>query len=365
MAIPAAPERISIKRRRIDEPVNHLLYQSKKQRVIDHVFVRVQQSAISPISQSNGSHRQTSQSIPGIPTIKSSKPGEEISDFYKSKAEQDRQLRLQNSSENNQGSFVKEESAGQNAQQIRQFHLTRDLSTTIRPHSEVQKQKSKLRPHLATFVERLQQKDVSLEHMLVKPPIDRLVGSKNGQSSSGAPDRPPAEKHEIATFQQSREIVDEDTLADELAAMAVEMDDQLDADTKAVFLQEHRSEMEQRSKERAQADVDRMQLDDYVFEVYVRMKKDDMMDWSATTQSQPFGYLVIDEDEEELWQQYLNDENDSDDDWDEEDEDSNAEDNPRNEYPDEELSSDDEYGINSYKYRNYGSDNEQYDEDED
>jgi hypothetical protein len=42
-----------------------------------------------------------------------------------------------------------------------------------------------------------------------------------------------------------------------------------------------------------------------------------------------------------------------------------AEDNPANEYPDDELSSDDEFGYNSYKYRAHGSDDEVFDDEYD
>lgn len=42
-----------------------------------------------------------------------------------------------------------------------------------------------------------------------------------------------------------------------------------------------------------------------------------------------------------------------------------AEDNPNNEYPDEDISSDDEVGTNVYRYRRNCSDDEQYGEDDD
>jgi len=42
-----------------------------------------------------------------------------------------------------------------------------------------------------------------------------------------------------------------------------------------------------------------------------------------------------------------------------------AENHPSTEYPDEEVQSDDEYGVNPYQYRNgNASDNEEYDEDD-
>lgn len=41
---------------------------------------------------------------------------------------------------------------------------------------------------------------------------------------------------------------------------------------------------------------------------------------------------------------------------------SSAEDNPANDYPEDEVSSDDQFSRNPYKYRQYHSDNE-YDDD--
>ena len=64
-----------------------------------------------------------------------------------------------------------------------------------------------------------------------------------------------------------------------------------------------------------------------------------------------------------MWQEYLNEDNDEDDEWDEED--SNAEDNPAHDYPEDEVDTDDEYGHNAYRYRQHGSEDELYDEDYD
>jgi hypothetical protein len=38
-----------------------------------------------------------------------------------------------------------------------------------------------------------------------------------------------------------------------------------------------------------------------------------------------------------------------------------AEDNPRNDYPEDEVSSEDEHGHSAYKYRHGASDDEEYD----
>ncbi|EED21949.1 conserved hypothetical protein [Talaromyces stipitatus ATCC 10500] len=79
------------------------------------------------------------------------------------------------------------------------------------------------------------------------------------------------------------------------------------------------------------------------------------------------GVVVITSDDEELWDQYLEDDQDSEVDWDGDDVDSNAEDNPANDYPDDEVSSADEYDDNPriyHRYRMARSDDEEYDVNE-
>lgn len=106
-------------------------------------------------------------------------------------------------------------------------------------------------------------------------------------------------------------------------------------------------------------------IQDFIFETYVRVHKDIDVDTEMIDASN-LGYLVIDEEDEALWEQYLKDDDEDDDDsWDEEDQDSNAEDNPRNDYPEDEISSDDEYGRNLYQHRRYASGDEEYTEADD
>ncbi|KAH8696085.1 hypothetical protein BGW36DRAFT_397721 [Talaromyces proteolyticus] len=84
------------------------------------------------------------------------------------------------------------------------------------------------------------------------------------------------------------------------------------------------------------------------------------------------GVVVITEEDEKLWEDFLENEDEEGENWDGEDVDSNAEDNPANDYPDEDLSSADEQNDPSAIYRRYrygGSDDEEfdvnrYDEDE-
>jgi hypothetical protein len=42
-----------------------------------------------------------------------------------------------------------------------------------------------------------------------------------------------------------------------------------------------------------------------------------------------------------------------------------AEDNPANDYPEDEVSSDDEFDRGAYNYRHYASDDEQYGDEDD
>lgn len=367
-----APERISIKRRRADEPVEHLLYQSKKQRTQNHVFVRLAadgKAAHSQITDEKPSSTiDSSLRFPGIPVVKATKPGDEVRDFQKYRA-------AQNTS--NDTAPTTQQISDSVIEAARRFHLTRDLSTTARSQrfASIRKARSNIRPHLPTFVEK--QDVLAAEAIYLKPPIDRIVHSTEGEHKSLEIEKQTLEidtikKTEVAPFRKpsapqaktGHSIEDDidtwdiesDQLADELFALALEMDPEVRA--------AHESDIKSQQR---QYPPDAMQVDDpneYVYETYVRMQQSTVMNLNPLSESKSFGYLIIDADEEELWDQYLRDEADDDDDWDEEDEDSNAEDNPRNEYPDEELSSDDEYGRNIYKYRQDHSDDEQFDEDD-
>ncbi|CAK3998790.1 Hypothetical predicted protein [Lecanosticta acicola] len=73
------------------------------------------------------------------------------------------------------------------------------------------------------------------------------------------------------------------------------------------------------------------------------------------------GYLVITEEDQAIWETYLEDDP-SEKDWDSDEEDENAEDWYGADYPDDELASDDEYNRNAYGYRAHaGSDDEEWD----
>ncbi|KAE8376093.1 hypothetical protein BDV26DRAFT_266380 [Aspergillus bertholletiae] len=84
------------------------------------------------------------------------------------------------------------------------------------------------------------------------------------------------------------------------------------------------------------------------------------------TSRQDIGVIVITPEDEEYWEHFA-EEDDDEDQWDSEDGDSNAENNPANDYPDEELSWDDEEddprAVYS-KYRRHQSDDEEFNFDD-
>ncbi|OJJ43267.1 hypothetical protein ASPZODRAFT_19670 [Penicilliopsis zonata CBS 506.65] len=122
---------------------------------------------------------------------------------------------------------------------------------------------------------------------------------------------------------------------------------------------------------------------DYVYDTYIRqqlpsgvqvtdpmaMHLDQPPSWFQQVGIDPsrsdIGVIVITQEDEAYWEHFAEEDEDDEDRWDSEDADSNAENNPANDYPEEELSSDDEnddptavYG----RYRHRGaSDEEEYD----
>ncbi|WEW57791.1 hypothetical protein PRK78_003258 [Emydomyces testavorans] len=115
---------------------------------------------------------------------------------------------------------------------------------------------------------------------------------------------------------------------------------------------------------------------DYVYDVFIRRPVHEIVEdtrfahfqngnWSTEHAKVPtdIGVVVISDKDVRYWDA-LAEEEDEDKDWDTEDEDSNAEDNPANEYPDEDLELEDEFDDANAaysKYRCYGSDDEQFD----
>ncbi|KAI1435491.1 hypothetical protein GGR50DRAFT_312600 [Xylaria sp. CBS 124048] len=95
---------------------------------------------------------------------------------------------------------------------------------------------------------------------------------------------------------------------------------------------------------------------EYIVETYVRVPASSMGDHVPP---QSVGLLVVEEDDVEL---FYGDDEDSEDEWGEDEEDENAENYYTADYPDEEVATDDEFGMNPYAFRTgNASDLEEYD----
>ncbi|OAL48380.1 hypothetical protein IQ07DRAFT_589179 [Pyrenochaeta sp. DS3sAY3a] len=102
--------------------------------------------------------------------------------------------------------------------------------------------------------------------------------------------------------------------------------------------------------------------DDYVYDTYIREPLIPDADGKLPEPTGTVGLLVL-ADEDEGWWNAEDDEPDKE--FDTDDEDENAEDYYANDYPEDELSDDDEFGRNMYKRKNRhnGSEDEQFDLD--
>jgi hypothetical protein len=109
-------------------------------------------------------------------------------------------------------------------------------------------------------------------------------------------------------------------------------------------------------------DPDAMDIDEYVIDTYVREELMSDADGNIPAHEGIIGYIVLKEEDEDWW----NGEDESDKEFDTDEDDENAEDYYANDYPEDELSSDDEFDRDPYqrKYR-HGSDDEEYDLNDD
>jgi hypothetical protein len=110
---------------------------------------------------------------------------------------------------------------------------------------------------------------------------------------------------------------------------------------------------------------------DYVYDTYVREPilpnspiLANMSDPTSHLSVGNIGYLILPPSTDELWESYLSSSPASSEKFNSDDEDSNAEDYYGNDYPEDELDSDDERGEGAYKYR-HGSDEEEWGPEDD
>ena len=341
---------------------------------VTHGFQRVSENrgpsnhpAVQRTQQDQHRNRSVSnRAFPTAPIVGTSKPGDELRDAVK-----------QDSSEHNHGEEVLQGILGLSAAKDvaknaplndaevaehgvitklkttpRRFHLTRSSLSIMssRQASGVQKQKhyNRSKKEIATFVERTASiAETKLKQKSHKPETDDAIEldvslqSQNRKTGTSMEDHP-------STWDR-----DSDQLADELAAFALELDSDTahTASSKSIDKPATRDDVKIVDHD---VDMDEGMIEETYFRVPIEQMERDR---EGTMKN--IGVLVIEEQDEELWENFIDDGEDSE--WDEEDADSNAEDNPANDYPDEEVSSEDEYGYGSYKNRNRASDDEEYD----
>merc|ERR1711981_1292157 len=106
---------------------------------------------------------------------------------------------------------------------------------------------------------------------------------------------------------------------------------------------------------------DAMEIDneaDYVYDTYYRQA---VSSAEVPDKGVSFGQLIIDEDQEDLWETYLDGDDSDDKEFGTDEEDSNAEDYYGADYPEDEVASDDEYDRDVYQYRRNADDLEEFD----
>ena len=228
------------------------------------------------------------------------------------------------------------------AHQARRFHLARNLSSVLGPNAAggIRKPKSVIRPPLATFMERHGATFEHEENPLYRgKPVDKMLDVPNAAASenakSGELQLPHLEtlhdskRNPTSTFVQARPKVikngtsindhpstwdfESDQLADELAALAMEFDPELQQKVAA----ERAAKPVPVPQDVVMTPYDRE--DEYIYETYVRVPCSDEAQPSggAAELQSNYGILVIDEEDEDLWQKYVDSEDDTD--WDEED----------------------------------------------
>ncbi|KPI42626.1 uncharacterized protein AB675_9551 [Cyphellophora attinorum] len=370
MALP--PEKISVKRRR-EEPAietfylqDHDTHRAKKSRTDGATsgfqFRLIRDGTLLPRSRQQPDKTQeprvngsaVSDSSNGIPTVRATAPGDEIADFVKFKKQHEAASGVGEAT--GQGRLVEKDPVRLPpaiASNARRFHLTRNISSSYDASTIASPRfagrSNGVRPPLPTFVERQQSRDSKQIHTAVDQATDNAARSTgHGVSESHA-----SQLSDTAKIGNSISDPpgtwnhDSDQLADELAALAMAMDP------------DHEDSRDEPKPEPIPAPASSMQKprheEEFIYETYERMPYDSTDD--TTMIDAPdlnVGVLVIGEEDEDLWQEYMENDDDEED-WDEED--SNAEDNPANDYPDEEVSSDDEYDRDAYRYyRDYDDD---------
>ena len=261
----------------------------------------------------------------------------------------------------------------------RTFHLTHSRTSS----DGVKKHRRSKDSGVATFVERSVPLKTAAAHnkaanssnsLQSRSPSELQPLKRPGRSSALPKAGPPAvAPHTAIGAQQPKNL---EGLADELHRFALDevaaaqklkviATPKLSAARSRALHLQRTAKREPLRQEGQDAEMSVAEDADYVYETYILAPRLDggNAEMPLDDMTGDVGYLVITEEDQALWEAYMEEEA-SDRDWDTDDEDENAEDYYAADYPEDELASDDEFDRNAYGYRRHGdSDNEEWDED--
>jgi hypothetical protein len=343
---PGAPSVIRIKRKRDDALPESLLLQRSKRQATEHtyVFKRLDQERFPPTPAVKQEYDDS-----GIPKIRTTPKGEEKRDPFATGRAREQTSPLR----------TKQETSTKATSEPRRFHLSRALSISTA---------AKGKSDVATFVERR----IRAQNGMATVEVG-LAGQSEEQQEQRTFKRPTARaKTQRGTVMQ--EVPTSSARID--ASMAQQMDQwsQETSNSEAMKI----TPTSTTSPEEDAMDIDNET--DYVYDTYYRHRitEGDLPHKDGIS----FGHLVIDEDQEDLWETYLDDNESDDDKFDTDDEDSNgavplsflsyptkprftstftdyvptAEDYYGADYPEDEVASDDEYDRDAYQFRGKNTD---------
>ncbi|SMQ48652.1 unnamed protein product [Zymoseptoria tritici ST99CH_3D1] len=255
------------------------------------------------------------------------------------------------------------------AKERRTFHLTQH-----RPRETGAKKRKTREDGVATFIERDSKRSTRALHH----PDTRSSNVEDVAAAPEAPLKRPGRRAAVINNSRSTEAGfdrKDQGLANELHAFAEQIvaSENKPKVTALPKLSGTRSrELHKQSTARQEVkavdqhgDTDMDEDADYVYDTYVlapsvadgAVQVDDSIDTANV------GYLVITDEDQDVWETYLEDDP-SDKDWNSDEDDENAEDWYGADYPDDEMASDDEFGRGEHGYRARGAaDDEEWDED--
>ncbi|QDS74684.1 hypothetical protein FKW77_000269 [Venturia effusa] len=346
----AAPPVIRIKRKRDDAPLEvlHLERGLAKRRVTEDIYVFRR-------------YLQQTQSIPqrpvndnGIPTVRATQPGEEKRDPWALK----KAIPFKPSSHSPASSSTP-----------RRFHLSRPATPSFA--SPANKRARKV--DVATFIERRavigQRREASDADQTDGARISQQGRVTEVAAAERKLKRPKAKSRlPIIGPGSSEDVQGQDTATEKdaeilgrMVAWAEEAEKSGSSDSRVGSQQPQVSSNETNEGEGYEMDIDNE--GDYVYDTYVRHLVAADTELEVVGEG-AVGHLIIPEEDQDLWEAYIDEEDGSEKEFDTDEEDSNAEDYYGADYPEDEVAEDDEYDRGAYEeYRKYASDDEEWGND--